>query len=149
MCRPRKFDTRKLEQIVARILLAASRTFSGGDMLAVMDDLFGCDGVVIKPSLIQTGTIEINVSVSAVSVVCRMFAEVVDLSLLEEEGTDGVVMYLYGKTEERIELQIVRKEGGGEGEVSLIERELTEEEKSEFGRNMKVRARCVGGDEDD
>ncbi|GMI04080.1 hypothetical protein TrRE_jg3986, partial [Triparma retinervis] len=63
----------------------------------------------------------------------------VDLRALEEEGNDGVVMYLYGRTEERIELRIVRKEGGGEGEVSLIEREKTKEERSEFGRTMKVR----------
>ena len=118
IARPRKFDTSKLTEIVSRILLASSRTGSGGDTLLFLNDLFGGDEVVLRPSSNENmqAAIEIDVYAGRVDIVCKAFYTV-DL----REDLEAPMLYLRGKMVERIPLFVQRVEGGELGDVELKE----------------------------
>ncbi|GMH51737.1 hypothetical protein TrLO_g981 [Triparma laevis f. longispina] len=140
IARPRKFDTSKLTEIVSRILLASSRTGSGGDTLLFLNDLFGGDEVVLRPSSNENmqAAIEIDVYAGRVDIVCKAFYSV----YLKADLEAPPMLYLRGKTIERIPLFVQRVEGEGEelGNVELkeVERMEGEDEGFEFGRILKV-----------
>ena len=71
---------RSSQDIVSRILLASSRTFSGGDSYTVLYDLFGSPDVVMKPSLSSAhqAVIEIDVKAGRVDVVCKCYYDIFD-----------------------------------------------------------------------
>ncbi|GMH65615.1 hypothetical protein TL16_g04243 [Triparma laevis f. inornata] len=137
IARPRKFDTSKLTEIVSRILLASSRTGSGGDTLLFLNDLFGGDEVVLRPSSNENmqAAIEIDVYAGRVDIVCKAFYSV----YLKADLEAPPMLYLRGKTIERIPLFVQRVEGEGEelGNVELKEVERMEgEDEGETGLGL-------------
>ncbi|GMI15914.1 hypothetical protein TrVE_jg8850 [Triparma verrucosa] len=137
IARPRKFDTSKLTEIVSRILLASSRTGSGGDTLLFLNDLFGGDEVVLRPSSNENmqAAIEIDVYAGRVDIVCKAF-----YTVYLREDLEAPMLYLRGKMVERIPLFVQRVEGGELGDVELkeVERVEGEDEGYEFGRVLKI-----------
>ncbi|GMI32337.1 hypothetical protein TeGR_g4753 [Tetraparma gracilis] len=141
IARRRRFDMSAIEAIVGRVLLACSRTHSGGDMYFAVDDLFGGEGVSLRPVAAVGGDvscIEISVYLGRIDVVTRAFWEVWPGDAAEGAGP---LLVVGGKMRESVELALVRKEGAVGGEASFVLREKEgggEGEEVEFGRRLKL-----------
>ena len=136
-----------------RLLIASSRTGTGGDAYFVVKDLFGGEDVEVVPSQVmptygraaRTGTIEILVRLSSVTIKCHASFDVYPKSLV---GDCEPLIQLHTTTTETIGLQEVRacdsagEEVGGRSDDSEEETKflLQEKETSRTGwRTLSIR----------
>jgi hypothetical protein len=108
------FRLSTIDLLTRRVLLAAGRTGTGGDAYFVVRDLFGGDGVEVVPSqalplhmqAVRTGTIEIIVRLSSVTIKCHGSFDVYPKSLV---GDCEPLIQVRTTMTESIALQEVRK----------------------------------------
>lgn len=108
------FRLETIDLLTRRVLLAAGRTGTGGDAYFVVRDLFGGDGVEVVPSqalpmhmqAARTGTIEIIVRLSSVTIKCHGSFDVYPKSLVNDCEP---LIQVHTSITETIALQEVRK----------------------------------------
>lgn len=111
--RKRNFKLSTVDYLTRRLLLAASRTGTGGDAYFVVRDLFGGDDVEVVPSKnvhtfgrhVRPGSIEIIVKLASVTIKCHGSFDVYPKSLV---GEVEPLIQLHTTTSEVIALQEVR-----------------------------------------
>ena len=111
--RPRRRSTFRLSTVdflTKRLLLAASRTGTGGDAFFVVRDLFGGDDVVVVPSkqypyTVRPATIDLLVRLASVTIKCHASFDVYPKSLV---GDCEPLIQIHTTTTETIALQEVR-----------------------------------------
>lgn len=120
----RNFNVNAIDIMTRRLLIAASRTGSGGDAYFVVRDLFGGDGVTVVPSTTQpmspyiqgkiSPTIELTVRLSSIIIRCHSIFNVYpDL----HTGDCEPLIQLHTSITETIELQEVRLDNEGSNEL--------------------------------
>lgn len=111
--RRRSFRLSTIDFLTKRLLLAASRTGTGGDAYFVVRDLFGGDDVEVVPSQhvyahgrnVRPGSIEIIVKLASVTIKCHGSFDVYPRSMV---GDCEPLIQLHTTTAETIALQEVR-----------------------------------------
>jgi hypothetical protein len=112
--RRRNFRLSTVDFLTKRLLLAASRTGTGGDAYFIVRDLFGGDDVEVVPSHMITalgrpaarsGSIEIIVRLASVTIKCHGSFDVYPMSLV---GEVEPLIQIHTTTTETISLQEVR-----------------------------------------
>ena len=109
----RNFHVSTIDVLTKRLLLAASRTGTGGDAYFVVRDLFGGEDVEVIPSdtlpthgrAVRPGTIEILVRLASVTIKCHGSFDVYPKSMVR---TCEPLIQLHTTTTETISLQEVR-----------------------------------------
>ena len=111
--RRRNFRLSTVDFLTKRLLLAASRTGTGGDAYFIVRDLFGGDGVEVVPSHALTafghptrsGSVEIIVRLASITIKCHGSFDVYPKSLV---GEVEPLIQVHTTTTETISLQEVR-----------------------------------------
>jgi hypothetical protein len=109
----RNFHVSMIDALTKRLLVAASRTGTGGDAFFVVKDLFGGDEVEVMPSEVQPthgravrpGTIEILVRLASVTIKCHASFDVYPKGMVR---ACEPLIQLHTTTTEIISLQEVR-----------------------------------------
>jgi hypothetical protein len=94
--------------LTKRLLLAASRTGTGGDAYFIVNDLFGGDDIVVMPSQMTrsgTGSVEIIVRLASITIKCHGSFDVYPKALV---GEVEPLIQVHTTTTETISLQEVR-----------------------------------------
>lgn len=108
------FHLSTIDSLTRRLLIAASRTGSGGDAYFFVKDLFGDDDVEVVPTstfgnrdrLVRPGTIDILVRLASVSIKCHSSFDIYPKSLI---GEVEPFIQIHTTTTESISLQEVRE----------------------------------------
>ena len=114
----RRFNVSTVDYLTKRLLMAGSRTGTGGDAYFVVRDLFGGDDVEVVPSALpmpgqsRRETIEILIRLASVTILCHGSFDVYPKSLV---GTCEPLIQVHTTTQETISLQEVRAEEGTDG----------------------------------
>lgn len=119
--RRRSFRLSTVDFLTKRLLLAGSRTGTGGDAYFVVRDLFGGDDVEVVPSALplpgqttRRDTIEIIIRLASVTIRCHGSFDVYPKSLV---GTCEPLIQVHTTTQETISLQEVRAAESGHADV--------------------------------
>ena len=127
------FDIEAIEYMTRRILVAASRTGTGGDSYFVVRDLFGGEDVEVLPSSSQPtystsrqmprrgagGTIELIVRLASVTIKCHGRYDVYPKPFVE--GGEPLIQ-LHTATEETVSMHEVRANEGDKTVLTLKEK---------------------------
>jgi hypothetical protein len=100
------------DHLVLRTINAASRTTSGGDAFFIVQDLYGGDGVLVKPSGLTAPPIEIVVDVNGVTVRSQDSYEIYHEEEVAEAEDAFPLMIMHTAMSENIPLpdpHIIRK----------------------------------------
>ena len=117
--RRRNFRLSTVDFLTKRLLLAGSRTGTGGDAYLVVRDLFGGEDVEVVPSALplpgqtRRETIEIIIRLASVTIRCHGSFDVYPRALV---GTCEPLIQVHTTTQETISLQEVRAADSGEDE---------------------------------
>jgi len=107
-CMSSSLDTRTLDAMTRRLLVATSRTGSAGDAYFVVRDLFGGEDAEVVPSVNLKKGIELKACLSSITITCYSSFQVYPKDLVRQVEP---LIELHAATTERIYLQEVRQDG--------------------------------------
>lgn len=107
-CKRSSLDTRTLDAMTRRLLVATSRTGSAGDAYFVVRDLFGGEDAEVVPSVNLRKGIELKACLSSITITCYSSFQVYPKDLVRQVEP---LIELHATTTERIYLQEVRQDG--------------------------------------
>lgn len=146
----RQFNVNATDIMIRRLLIAASRTGSGGDAFFVVRDLFGGEGAEIFPSIVSpmgpyihgkvSPTIELNVRLTCIIIRCHSTFNVYPKPYT---GECEALIQLHTTTTETIELQEVRVDDRG-NEILSIDNASQQENETRKPTKLMLKEKKTG-----
>jgi len=139
-----RFHLSTIDVLTRRLLIAASRTGNGGDAYFFVKDLFGDKDVEVVPTstvgfrdrMVRPGTIDILVRLASVTIKCHQSFDIYPKALI---GEVEPLIQFHTTTTESIYLQEVRAAKDNNGEDTLDERTIVDDDVEPISSLMVVR----------